>query len=38
MNWKTTMYTAVAVLIALFVAGMIDRTMAKKGKSKIFGA
>jgi len=38
MNYKTMLWTAGAVLLALFVAGMIDRNMAKKGKSKVFGA
>lgn len=38
MNYKTMLWTALAVLLALFVAGMIDRNMVKKGKSKLFGA
>jgi len=38
MNYKTMLWTAGAVLLALFVAGMIDRNMSKKGKSKVFGA
>ena len=38
MNVKSFIVTVAAVLVALFIAGALDRGRVKGGKDKIFGA